>query len=468
MTTNQLTDHDFQGITLLGFPLFPLLGLVTNPNHNTYWKDKEQELPWKDFKDLIKQRLNKNKPLPTTETKPMLAVGESDYLPFSTLQAGIEKGLAVCRILLKTNSERKEDKIFDKLINLLLDENERLKNAGQEPITTNHLRKILHLAEDGENYELIQENYEQIKRIFNLKQEIPLGTGFLVGRSYLLTNYHIIDIIDLKYISYMFAEFGYEYDSLGRKSEQINYQLTKIEATNNKLDYALIKLQSKSEKLSLGKPIEKEAGNLFGFIQLNSDQNIISPPISQKILSKYQIPIDDDQEIQKQIEETLNKSNKIRDIDPQDFDWIPNILLGEPAIMIQHPQGEYKQIVLTNNRIIKINKDFLYYETDSDNGSSGSPVFNQKWELVGMNRAAVYITENQQQSTKPQESTLIGYEGIRICQITDDLILKLEPEILQEMNLQNKNGTSSPIRQYSKINQNAKINDLRNYFPLSE
>jgi hypothetical protein len=167
--------------------------------------------------------------------------------------------------------------------------------------------------------------------------------------------------------------------------------------------------------------------------------------------------------ITNKLNQIKDRLDKLKKINPEEFDWIPIILQGEPAIMIQYPTGEDKQIVLTNNRVIKINKDFLYYETDSDHGSSGSPVFNQKWELVGMNRAAVYVKKEE------EDPILIGYEGTRICKITEDLISKLNSEILKEMNLKKKDGTSSsPIQPSSRITNKPEINNLKGYFPSPE
>jgi hypothetical protein len=321
--------------------------------------------------------------------------------------------------------------------------------------------------DDANYFELNNKNKKRIKKILQQKEYISIGTGFLVGRSYLLTNYHVIDLIEEKYINSMFAEFGYDYDLLGRRSEPIFYQFESFESHDNHLDYALIKLKSDSEILYKQNTTKRLAGELFGFIQLNPDYNAISHPISEKILNKYQ-------EVKQDIsllEDVKNKLNQIKDrldklkkINPEEFDWIPIILQGEPAIMIQYPTGEDKQIVLTNNRVIKINKDFLYYETDSDHGCSGSPVFNKKWELVGMNRAAVYVTDDQQ-----IESILLGYEGIRICKIVEHLISKLGSEILKEMNLQGKDDTSSSeIQPSSKITNKPEINNLKGYFPSSE
>ena len=72
-------------------------------------------------------------------------------------------------------------------------------------------------------------------------------------------------------------------------------------------------------------------------------------------------------------------------------------ILGDRVIIVQHPKGRHQQIVLNNNRVINngLYKNFLRYTADSDYGSSGSPVFNTKWELVALHHAAIAKDTNQ-------------------------------------------------------------------------
>jgi len=54
------------------------------------------------------------------------------------------------------------------------------------------------------------------------------------------------------------------------------------------------------------------------------------------------------------------------------------ILKGDPVNIIQYPEGGPKQYATVNNHLLDIRDDgFLLYETDTLEGSSGSPVFNQ-------------------------------------------------------------------------------------------
>ena len=52
--------------------------------------------------------------------------------------------------------------------------------------------------------------------------------------------------------------------------------------------------------------------------------------------------------------------------------------------IIQHPQGGPKKIAFTDNKVSAVFNDLVQYSTDTEPGSSGSPVFNQDWEIVGL------------------------------------------------------------------------------------
>jgi endonuclease G len=64
-------------------------------------------------------------------------------------------------------------------------------------------------------------------------------------------------------------------------------------------------------------------------------------------------------------------------------------VLGEFLTIIQHPAGEKKQIALRENRIVGLLELFVHYKTDTKPGSSGSPVFNDQWEVVALHHASV-------------------------------------------------------------------------------
>src|SRR5207302_10369065 len=63
---------------------------------------------------------------------------------------------------------------------------------------------------------------------------------------------------------------------------------------------------------------------------------------------------------------------------------------GDFATIIQHPEGRDKQIAVRNNDIIDISlADVIIYKSDTAQGSSGSPVFNNEWQLIALHSAGV-------------------------------------------------------------------------------
>jgi endonuclease G len=67
------------------------------------------------------------------------------------------------------------------------------------------------------------------------------------------------------------------------------------------------------------------------------------------------------------------------------------IQTGDPMHVIQHPGGGPRQYAVRNNRLVDILEadGFLHYESDTLQGSSGSPVFNAHWELVALHHCGV-------------------------------------------------------------------------------
>jgi endonuclease G len=87
-------------------------------------------------------------------------------------------------------------------------------------------------------------------------------------------------------------------------------------------------------------------------------------------------------------------------------------VIGEFVTIVQHPRGEKKQIALRENRIVDIPERFLHYSADTEPGSSGSPVFNDQWEVVALHHASVRA---------PQHTEFGGVlnEGVRISRILE-------------------------------------------------
>jgi hypothetical protein len=64
---------------------------------------------------------------------------------------------------------------------------------------------------------------------------------------------------------------------------------------------------------------------------------------------------------------------------------------AQPANILQYPEnaGGQMQVALRYNAIVHVDATRLYYVADTAGGSSGSPVFNDDWRVIGLHRAGM-------------------------------------------------------------------------------
>jgi hypothetical protein len=163
-----------------------------------------------------------------------------------------------------------------------------------------------------------------------------LGTGFLVrgkdvaGGKYgegplLLTNSHVVWGTHEVRDAVRFDEAVVRFEALGAAPEAGPYTVTKVHAESppDKLDFALLELE----------PAAREGK--------------VCPPASR-------LPVRDG---------------------------------TQRLYLVGHPLGGTLSFSLQDNLFLDHDETFLHYRTPTDPGSSGSPVFNAKWELVGLHHA---------------------------------------------------------------------------------
>lgn len=88
------------------------------------------------------------------------------------------------------------------------------------------------------------------------------------------------------------------------------------------------------------------------------------------------------------------------------------ILLGERVNVIGHAKGERARVSIRANRLVDQDDDWLRYTSDTRRGSSGSPVFNDQWEMVGLHHAGIPDTE----APRGDEASTAN-EGARVSRI---------------------------------------------------
>jgi endonuclease G len=193
------------------------------------------------------------------------------------------------------------------------------------------------------------------------------GTAFLVGTRLLLTNHHVLS--SKAEAGQAEAEFGYEHDLDGVLSEPVQFNLRPDEVfyTNAELDITFVAVAPLSQN---GVPLDR-----YGKLTLM--------PISGKALP------------------------------------------GEWVSIIQHPHGQPKQIAIQASEVLALNRrdaprvnlqSFIHYTTDTEPGSSGSPVFNDQWQVVALHHKAVPAPESVRRRAKGRVEW-IANEGVRVSAI---------------------------------------------------
>ena len=81
--------------------------------------------------------------------------------------------------------------------------------------------------------------------------------------------------------------------------------------------------------------------------------------------------------------------------------------------VIQHPRGRRKEVAVQHNHIDEIYLNAIRYTTDTEPGSSGSPVFNNAWDLVVIHHAGGEFNSSTTQ--------WVNNEGMRLDKIVIDL-----------------------------------------------
>lgn len=175
-----------------------------------------------------------------------------------------------------------------------------------------------------------------------------LGTGFLIGPDLLLSNQHVLE--SKADLSRTIAHFGCKKDSNGveQPGQIVKLQTDCYYASHpEKLDYALVRLQEQ--------PLKHMALNGEG-----DDWSYLEMLLKGKHRGYLIVAAG-------------------------------HIFRAQDRVnIIQHPGGQPMKVVLTQNYVItdtNAQSTRVQYIADTMNGSSGSPVFNQNWEVVALHHS---------------------------------------------------------------------------------
>ncbi|WP_461147147.1 S8 family serine peptidase [Spirosoma pulveris] len=209
------------------------------------------------------------------------------------------------------------------------------------------------------------------------------GTGCLIAPNVLITNNHVFPDPDTA--SRAIAQFNYELGDNGQVLSPVSFRLRPdlFFLTSPYTEQANIPFSGRDFTLVAVESTSTEGGSLnpFGFIRL----------------------------------------------DPS----LGKIIEGENCVVIQHPKGDYKKIVLKDIRLITFTDNFLIYEADTQPGSSGSLVLGLGTaDAVALHHSAVpnkdangnWLRKDgrpRQPGDTDDDVDWIGNEGVRVSCIVE-------------------------------------------------
>lgn len=205
-----------------------------------------------------------------------------------------------------------------------------------------------------------------VPRYFNgvlTRDRVVYGTGWIIAPRLIITNHHVIEarvndaeegIFEGEATSAEFkfqaehSVFRFDYYNEGEKSYP-EYRNGTLVAYNRELDFAIIEVKASKQKDS-------------------------RPPKTKKPFKLVAEPIETRKHVKLVAEQ-------------------PDLKRGDRLNIVQYSQGEPLLYAIRNNFYVAAGetKDFLRYLTDTEGGSSGSPVCNDEWEVVGIHHAATRI-----------------------------------------------------------------------------
>lgn len=170
---------------------------------------------------------------------------------------------------------------------------------------------------------------EASKRVARVKLPAGSATGFLVAPDVFMTNNHVLE--DENDAGNAVLQFNYQLNADGSPAEVDEWECDPDDMfkTNPDLDYSIVRVKQKDGK---------NAGDVWGFLNVRSGSSVV---VNQRV----------------------------------------NI--------IQHPRGRFKEIAFRDNEVKAVSDNYVQYVTDTDYGTSGSPVFDDFFHVVALHNQRV-------------------------------------------------------------------------------
>ena len=193
------------------------------------------------------------------------------------------------------------------------------------------------------------------------------ATGFMISPRLLLTNHHVLPTADDAAQSWL--QFRHEFDALGRALEPCVFALdaSAFFWTDAELDTTVLAVAPET-------PDRRQSVSRFGWLRLSASGDLVLP--------------------------------------------------GEWLTAIHHPGGAPKQLALRQNLLVERGPAELWYATDTAAASSGAPLFNDSWQVVGIHRGgvpardpegAILTLDGEPWKEALDESRIVWRAGVGTC-----------------------------------------------------
>lgn len=229
----------------------------------------------------------------------------------------------------------------------------------QEPESPDQLEKLMGIASTLQPISFLEQGLICARAVARIVVGNTVGTGFLVANNYLITNNHVLP--NSAVAATAKVQFNYQQNWLG-----------------SDLQFDSLALDPDAGFVT---STDKSANKLLDFtiVKMAEDVNAVCGALS------------------------------FSDEPAQKDDFVS---------IIQHPAGGPKQIALYHNVVTFANDRIVQYLTDTLPGSSGSPVFNDKWEVVALHHSGGWIKEPGLAKSVYRNE---GINGQRVQEILDQL-----------------------------------------------
>ena len=175
----------------------------------------------------------------------------------------------------------------------------------------------------------LEEALKAARKIARIKMPNGSATGFMISDDILMTNNHVFENADQAAGAKIQFNYRMQADDTVAVVDNWDCDPDDLFLTNANLDYSIVRIKDKDNK---------KAGQTYGFFDLRHG---VTPMVNQR------------------------------------------------ANIIQHPQGRFKEIAFRDNQVKFVNDDVVQYLTDTDYGTSGSPVLDDWFRCVALHNQRV-------------------------------------------------------------------------------